>query len=289
MSKKPLNLLFLCMGSTCRSPMMAALYARAATAAGRNDLAIAAGWAAVDGDMPSAGAIAAMSKLGVDISGHRARLMSRSLVKNADYIIAADRSAVDAINKNYPEWVKKVIPLGLFSNKNEVPEIRDPAGKEQAIYDWTARQINSFVSRLVDYLNGLDIVPGAPSIVSGREAIDATENKKPGDFESMASEMIKTIANDPKFSEEMEIAFQEGEKLTEDFLKWMADHPQEYMDLKDRACGFIGSVQTAKFGSPKKVYSFVNMVDASIIGFAAGYWYAKKEGNDGMGDSSGSR
>src|ERR671939_243844 len=83
-----MNLLFVCTGNTCRSPMAEVLMREALTARGVDSVTVSsAGTGAWDGAPASEGAYLVGLEHGLDLSGHRARLLTRDIARGADLIL----------------------------------------------------------------------------------------------------------------------------------------------------------------------------------------------------------
>src|SRR2546425_7069143 len=82
------RILLVCTGNICRSPLAAALLERALVERGIEGIAVAsAGTGAWDGAPVSEGAYLVGLERGLDLSGHRARLLTRELVDGANLIL----------------------------------------------------------------------------------------------------------------------------------------------------------------------------------------------------------
>ena len=88
------NVLFLCLGNTCRSPMAAGILNKKVK---EKDIRIKADSAGFEsfhiGDPPDKRAIDTMKKFGIDISNHRARLFSQKDFDNFDLIYVMDHKS----------------------------------------------------------------------------------------------------------------------------------------------------------------------------------------------------
>ena len=87
------TVLVVCTANVCRSPMAAALLARQLQATRSPTAVISAGTNAVDAAVASE-AVAVLSDLGIDIAGHRARLLSRADLDEADLVLVMERAHV---------------------------------------------------------------------------------------------------------------------------------------------------------------------------------------------------
>ena len=123
------TLLFVCTGNTCRSPMAAAL-ARKATGGSSEWQVVSAGINALNGQMVSPHSVSALRQMGIDISQHRAQMLTGRLVREADYIFGLTRGHVEGIVSLYPEAAEKLFVLREFEeNVSELDlDIHDPIG-----------------------------------------------------------------------------------------------------------------------------------------------------------------
>jgi len=87
---KPMRVLFVCFGNSCRSPMAAGLAMKIL-----GDLAVFESAGTCPGDLQpnaAANAIEVMREMGIDIRGHRPRRVSSLNLNDFDYIITMDLS-----------------------------------------------------------------------------------------------------------------------------------------------------------------------------------------------------
>lgn len=131
-----MNILFVCTGNTCRSPMAAALFNKMAVEKNLPVRIESAGIYAVDGQPASAGAIGAMEKYGIDLSGHRAKPVKPELLDKCDLILTMTAGHRDALLPYAPGKVYTLCEYGGISG-----DIKDPFGGDVHIYEECAAEI----------------------------------------------------------------------------------------------------------------------------------------------------
>ena len=92
------NLLFVCSGNTCRSPLAEAVAAHAVKERGWTHVAVAsAGTGAVEGAPASENSVLVGAERGLDLGAHRSRPLEAGLVDWADLILAMSPSHLAAV------------------------------------------------------------------------------------------------------------------------------------------------------------------------------------------------
>lgn len=148
------TILFVCTGNICRSPMAEGLFRHAV--AGRGDYrVVSAGLGAIDGQPPSTHAVEAMHELGIDISQQRSRMLTGSLVREADYIFGMTHNHVDSVMLLYPQMAEKVFLLREFDETLDPFEkdISDPIGGSYEVYTNCRDQIEQGIASILRYLD----------------------------------------------------------------------------------------------------------------------------------------
>ena len=83
-----MNLVFVCTGNICRSPMAEGMFKKLLEEKGESGIdCSSAGLATFDGRPASDNAQAVALEYGVDISEHKSRMLTRSIARKADLIV----------------------------------------------------------------------------------------------------------------------------------------------------------------------------------------------------------
>ncbi len=121
------KVLFICTGNTCRSPMAQVIFNRYAEDNGIDAAADSAGIAAASGMSASENAIIAMKEVGIDLSGHSSKVISRELLNSADLIVCMSEGHAELLKAaGYSSVVfGKGIPDPYGYNLDEYRSCRD--------------------------------------------------------------------------------------------------------------------------------------------------------------------
>jgi len=165
------NLLFVCTGNTCRSPMAEVLARSLAKRRGWEGVSVkSAGVAALPGMEATGGAVRAAQRKGLDLELHRSSPLDPELVTWADLILTMSPNHLAGVMATGGGDRVAVItsftePLAGSGDEEGVRDLRptgvpDPFGGPDELYELTMVELERLVDRVMDRL--------AP-IVEGRE------------------------------------------------------------------------------------------------------------------------
>lgn len=133
---KDMNILFVCTGNTCRSPMAAAIMEKIAV---ENDLDVlieSAGLFAEVGGKASENAIKALDEMGIDLTFHQTKPITEELIEKSDIILTMTRAHKELLK---PMAGGDVYTLREFAGDDG--DISDPYGGDLDEYRETAKEI----------------------------------------------------------------------------------------------------------------------------------------------------
>lgn len=139
------EIIVVCYGNICRSPMGEVLLQRALDdAAGPGEfLVTSAGIAADDGRPPSQGTIRSMAARGFDVRHLRSTMLRGSAARDAWRLYCMEDYQIAHVRAMVPDDLGRVMLMA----GEEVP---DPLGSDQSAYDAVAEQIERLLPAVVE-------------------------------------------------------------------------------------------------------------------------------------------
>jgi protein-tyrosine phosphatase len=143
------NVLFVCIGNICRSPMAEGLFRQVMP-----DKAVySAGIHALVGEQADPLSLELMQERGIDISDHRARNLATWMVNETDLILTMDQYQKRFIEFKYPAAKGKVMRLGEGGNY----DIPDPYKQGVPAFRHACHLIATGVDRVAAHLASIDV------------------------------------------------------------------------------------------------------------------------------------
>ena len=146
------NILFICTGNVCRSPMAEGLLRHMA---GDRVAVASAGLGAGHGQPPSAHAIEVLKKEGIDISDIRSQPVSPDLLRRADYVFTMTRDHLDMLLLLFPEMAPKTRLLRFDeAAKGGRMDVTDPIGGTRDTYEHCKDDIKRAMPHIIKLITG---------------------------------------------------------------------------------------------------------------------------------------
>ncbi len=151
---EPYRLLFVCTGNTCRSPLAEAIARRESSLRGWSTVeARSAGIFATDGEPASAGAREVAELGGVDLSGHRAAMITPQAIEWADLVVGMSESHL-RVARDLGAASKTALLTSFLPEDHAAyrAPVVDPVGGSTAAYAETLRLVEASIAGLFDRL-----------------------------------------------------------------------------------------------------------------------------------------
>ncbi len=144
-----MNIIFVCTGNTCRSPMAEGFFKSLCDNSCAFDVR-SRGVAAIDGMSASEYSVIAASELGSDISAHSSHQITHADVSWADFIFTMTSSHASVLKAAFPEFAPKIFSIGEFVGSADVS---DPYGGDLSTYRKCAAELEDAVQKIYDKLS----------------------------------------------------------------------------------------------------------------------------------------
>lgn len=151
------QVLLLCTGNTCRSPMAQVMLTRMIQEAGLADEveAASAGIYAANGQPASHKALQVMEKRGLSLSNHRSRRLTPRMIQEASLILGMTEEHKQAVLMVDAAASEKVFSLGEFvadASSDHWQQVPDPFGQPVNVYEQTAQVLKTLLMGVVKKL-----------------------------------------------------------------------------------------------------------------------------------------
>lgn len=157
------KILFVCSGNTCRSPLAEAIAKNILP--GRLDFRVdisSAGASALEGSPASQYSIEVGQAHALDLSSHRARLLTPALIGGADLVVTMGARHREIVGTLDPEALDYTFLLTNFSD-HHFGDIPDPIGGGLEVYERTYQLIRDCVESMASRLARFDAWKSRPA------------------------------------------------------------------------------------------------------------------------------
>lgn len=143
------NILFVCTGNTCRSPLAAVIAVRALEERGWRHVAVkSAGTAALPGASATDHAIAVAAEHGLDLSGHESQPLTGELLDWADLVLGMSTSHLLAV-ADEGAGAKAALITDFLEGEGQGAPVEDPFGADLDTYRRAFDQLRTAVDGIL--------------------------------------------------------------------------------------------------------------------------------------------
>lgn len=147
------NILFICTGNTCRSPMAAAIFNKICEDNSLDMHASSAGVATVDGLVANKKAIDTMADMGLDITSHKTRFLPNLKLDKYDLFVTMNYDQATLVESlGVPTDMIYVLKKPQTDVYDLEVGIADPYGKDMLAYKKCAKDMTQAINELIKTL-----------------------------------------------------------------------------------------------------------------------------------------
>lgn len=143
-----MNILLVCTGNTCRSPMAEGILKKLASGDRRFHI-LSGGLFAMEGEPASTNAVQALSEMGIDISAHTAKNVHEQVIRDADLILTMTQAHKDMLIARFGrEAAQKTDTLMSYAGMGT--DVADPFGAGIDVYRQCAKTLEAALTAAFD-------------------------------------------------------------------------------------------------------------------------------------------
>lgn len=147
-----MNILFVCTGNTCRSPMAEGFLKHKINSQAGEDCdsrVYSRGISVIQDSSVSINSVIATGEFGVDISNHIPMQLTVEDIEVADFIFTMTMSQASVLKELLPQFSEKIFSVAEYTSADD---ISDPYGGSIELYRYCAGQLNSAVDIIYNKL-----------------------------------------------------------------------------------------------------------------------------------------
>lgn len=146
-----MNIVFVCTGNTCRSPMAEIIFNNECLRRGAEHKAASRGINVFFSAPINSKAVDALKKLGIDASSAMSKQIDEDDIKNADFILTMTSEHKMILKNAYKKYSSKIYTLCEKAYGRD-KSIADPFGMDADVYFECACELKCAIDELIDKL-----------------------------------------------------------------------------------------------------------------------------------------
>ena len=155
------EIVFVCTGNMCRSPMAEGLLRAALPPGWRDEVTVSSAGTHSWDDQPAASlSVTVVKEKGIDISGHMARLVTPGIINRASLVVALAGTHMEYMEALVPGAGEWMILLGELDAERGDKDVRDPIGGSLEDYRDARDDIAHLIGFLLKYIAERFDLPG---------------------------------------------------------------------------------------------------------------------------------
>lgn len=143
-----MNILFVCTGNTCRSPMAEAVFNHLCSAKNSEHQAFSRGLNVIIPQPVSSKSVEALKNKNIELKKTFSQQLTNEDVKNADLILTMTSGHKMTLKSVFPGYKDKIYTLNEKAYSKD-SDIADPFGGEQEVYNECCEEITGAVEKLL--------------------------------------------------------------------------------------------------------------------------------------------